>query len=171
MSIKLLRTATLSLCGAAGAMLAVGFLPHGVAAADPEDLFWSSDDFTFNPTSDTQGWLGEVVTGTGELDGGPSPFDATITEPDALQASETLSYLGPVGERTYESSQFDVYDITGGDAALGIPTGSTIEFLYNSSTETAVQFVDVPRHELFGLVLPFITESIFTPAGETSFSF
>jgi hypothetical protein len=166
MNVKLLRSATLSLGVAAGAMLAVGFFANGVAAADAADLWWYPDPST--SYNGSFGPFGIQLTGPGDLDGyNTLPPFYTDELPDALQANLSVTEIGPRDAINY---WLDTFDITDGNAAIGIPTGSTISSVYDLDTGEAVQFVYVPHAEFFGL-LPSITESIFTAGGETSFSF
>jgi hypothetical protein len=168
MNTALLRSTALSI-GAAGAMLAAVFLSHGVAAADPGDLWWTTDPDEYTTTSETSGVFGFGFTGSGELDGDTNPFangdNSYPVLQDVLQADGTQDILGPA-RAPYD---FDTYDITSGDSAIGIPTGSTIEFISNSATDSGVQFVIVPHEELFGL-FPQVTETIFTATNEISFA-
>lgn len=160
MTTKLLRSATLSLGAAAGAVLAVAFLPRGVAAAGPEDeLYWFPDFNSFNETSNSDLFLVDTETGTGPLNGYATPFETTLTPvlPDELQANTTITDVPLLDSASVTS------DITGGDAA--IPTGSVIDL--SSNPDFAAETVEVPGAGLFGL--PEITETFFTPFGDFSF--
>jgi hypothetical protein len=170
MNSKLLRSATLSLCAAAGATLAVAFLPHGVAAADNEDdLFWNNGVLT--DTSSTTIPFGDLqagdiqVTGSGPLDAYDSPADVVGTPvlTDELQANATLNFVSWASSQGAEQADFATYDITQGDAA--IPTDSVIDWGYFQGF--AAETVEVPDAGLFGL--PEITETLFTPFGDFSF--
>jgi hypothetical protein len=160
MTTKLLRSATLSLGVAAGALLAVLFLPRGVAAAGPEDdLYWVPDPGKFTIDSTSTDWLGDQsVTGTGPLDAFTSPYD--VSSPvltDGLQANVYVTEYPLLGD------QSATLDISVGDAS--IPAGSDIyvsEFL-----GIATQTVVIPDAGLFGL--PEIAETLFTPLGDFSF--
>jgi hypothetical protein len=158
MNAKLLRGATVSI-GAAGAVLAVAFVPPGAAwAYNEDDLLWTPDPNEFTTTSATPTWFGgEEYTGTGELNGEISPQDTTIVLPDELEANATVTEI---------SSWLDYdnysYDIVSGDNA--IPAGSTIDFTYFPNLD--IETVDVPDAGLFGL--PEITETFFTPLGDFS---
>ena len=159
MNTKLLRGATPSLA-AAGAVLVLGFLPRGVAAADNEDeLLWFQDQNLFNMTSSTYDVFGDDdVTGTGPLSG-YTEFGGSAVLPDELQANETetiIPWLGPGVNATF--------DVTGGDAA--IPTGSVIDLSGSLDFSFFTETVEVPGAGWFGL--PEITETFFTPLGNFS---
>jgi hypothetical protein len=152
MNTKLLRNATLSLGAAAGAMLAVAFLPIGVAAAD--ELFWYPDFSMLTQTSETTDALGLIQeTGYGPLNGSISPLDPTIVDSDALQANDTITDWPGF----FESG---TWDVTAGDAA--IPTGSVID-ITDVPDAFATETIEIPNAGLFGL--PEITETFFTLFG------
>lgn len=158
MNANLLRGATLSLAAAAaGAVLAVAFLPRGVAAADENDLFWYPDDGLFTQTSQTTDAFGLIqVTGYGPLNGAISSLDPTIVDSDELQANDSLTDWPGI----FESG---TWDVTAGDTA--IPTGSVIDVTDFPDT-FATETVEIPNAGLFGL--PEITETFFTLFGNFS---
>jgi hypothetical protein len=164
MSTRRLRSAMLTVGSVGAAMLAVTFLPGGVAAAEPEDeLLWLPDTNAGNFTwgLPTLGIFGEQETGAGELDAYTSLSDYDngtmpyLTDELTANANALIPFLG---------TQSITYDITTGDAA--IPAGSTIDV--NLIDGLATETVEVPNAGLFGL-LPEITFNLFTPLGEFSF--
>jgi hypothetical protein len=161
-----LRAATLSLGAGAAAVLAVTFLPGGVAAAGPEDeLFWALDPnqpiTTLSSTTDPLGIQTSIADVSMDACASPSSCSPAALPYD-LQAELTntdISWLNGLGP------DFETFDITKGDAA--IPDGSVIDLDYlDLPALYATETVEVPGAGLFGL--PDITETFFTPLGDFS---
>jgi hypothetical protein len=162
MNTKLLRSSAPSLGAAAGAVLAVTFLPHGVAGAEPEvDLVWYRDFGALTLTSETNNAFDIEQVGYGPLNGlnfSSAPI-GDIVLPDELQADQTANFLPWLDD--YEIA---TYDVTVGDAA--IPTGSVIDLSLSPTLSTGTETIEIPGAGLFGL--PEIVETFFSPMGSFS---
>jgi hypothetical protein len=162
---KLLCGALLSLGAVGAAVLALAFLPRGVAAAAPDnDLLWWADEPNWTATSQVTNFGDTITTGYGPMDGIDWPFfNPDIQDPDGLTATGTVNYIPGLDD--YESGTFDV---TGGDAATlaTIPVGSTITVDEYFNGAFGCELVESPGLGLFGL--PEVTETFFTGFGDFS---
>ncbi|HEX7323209.1 MAG TPA: hypothetical protein VF299_09815 [Mycobacterium sp.] len=175
MNTSMIRGATLALSAAAGAALAVAFLPGGVAAAD--STFWTPDLSTLENYTTTTGSGFVTTTGTEDWLGFHNGFGVSDLTDQAVTGHESDFAIPSLGY------QNDSITITGDvdPAPSHLPVGTQIDLSGFGFADTPVygsqvvdptggfgsEIISIPGTGLLGL--PEVTDTVFTPWGDFTF--